>query len=53
MANCSKIEAPFSLTYSIFLSREYVQLAFLIAALNDLDVMACDIVNAYLNAPCK
>ena len=25
----------------------------MIAALNDLDVMACDIGNAYLNAPCK
>ena len=27
--------------------------AFLVAALNDLDVFACDIGNAYLNAPCQ
>jgi hypothetical protein len=25
----------------------------LIAALNDLDIMACNISNAYLNAPCR
>jgi Reverse transcriptase (RNA-dependent DNA polymerase) len=30
-----------------------VRLAFLIAALNDLDIMACDVRNAYLNAPCR
>jgi hypothetical protein len=28
-------------------------LFFLIAALNDMDVLACDIQNAYLNAPTK
>ena len=30
-----------------------MRLAFLLAALNDLDIMACDIGNAYLNAPCR
>ena len=30
-----------------------MRLAFTIAALNDLEVMACDIGNAYLNAPCR
>ena len=30
-----------------------MRLAFLIAAMNDLDVGACDIGNAYLNAPCR
>jgi hypothetical protein len=25
----------------------------MLAALNDLDIMACDIGNAYLNAPCR
>ena len=34
-------------------SRESVRLAFLVAALHDLDVFACDISNAYLNVPCK
>ena len=30
-----------------------VQIAFLIATLNDLDVLAVDVQNAYLNAPMK
>ena len=46
-------EAPTSLTYSSVVSRDSVKLAFLIAALNDIDVLACDIGNAYLNAPCR
>jgi len=45
-------EAPLSTTYSSVVSRESVRIAFLIAALNDLDVLAADIGNAYLNAPC-
>ncbi len=43
-------KAPNSLTYSSVVSRESVKIAFLIAALNDLDIMTCDIGNAYLNA---
>ena len=46
-------ETPPSITYSSVVSRDSVRLAFLIAALNDLDVLACDIGNAYLNAPCR
>jgi Reverse transcriptase (RNA-dependent DNA polymerase) len=34
-------------------SRDSVRLFFLIAALNDLDVSACDVQNAYINAPTK
>jgi hypothetical protein len=45
-------EAPSSLTYSSVVSRDSVQIAFLIAALNDLDLMSCDLENAYLVAPC-
>ena len=40
-------------TYSSVVCRDSVRLAFLIAGLNDLDIMACDISNAYLNAPCR
>ena len=48
------IETPSSITYSsVVVSRESVKITFLIAALNDLDIMSCDIENAYLNAPCK
>ena len=46
-------DTPTSLTYSSVVSRDSVKIAFLIAALNDLDLMACDIGNAYLNAPCR
>jgi hypothetical protein len=46
-------EAPNLLTYSSIVLRESVKIAFLVAALNNLDVMSCDIGNAYLNAPCR
>ena len=39
-------------THSSVVSRNSVQLASLIAGLNDLNVMACDISNACLNTPC-
>jgi hypothetical protein len=45
-------EAPSSITYSSVVSRDSICLAFLIAALNDIDIMSCDLENAYLNAPC-
>jgi Reverse transcriptase (RNA-dependent DNA polymerase) len=43
---------PATVTYASVVSRESVRIAFLIAALNDLDIMAADIQGAYLNAPC-
>ena len=46
-------DTPSSVTYSSVVSRDSVRLAFLIAALNDLDIMSADIGNAYLNAPNK
>ncbi|KAL7529743.1 hypothetical protein ACHAXR_003131, partial [Thalassiosira sp. AJA248-18] len=46
-------DTPTSLTFSSVVSRDSVKIAFLIAALNEVDVMACDIGNAYLNAPCR
>ena len=46
-------DPPASMTYSSVVSRETVRIALLLAALNDLDVCAADIGNAYLNAPCK
>jgi hypothetical protein len=38
--------------YSSVVSRDSVWIGFMLAALNGLDVMACDLENAYLNAPC-
>ena len=46
-------EPPASVTYCSVVSHDSVRLAFLIAALNDLDVMACNVGNAYLNVPCR
>ena len=40
-------------TYSTVVPQDSVQIAFLIATLNDLDVLAVDVQNAYLNAPMK
>ncbi len=44
-------EVPSHLTYSSVVSRESIRIMFLIAALNDLQVLIADIGNAYLNAP--
>ena len=46
-------EVPTNLTYSSVVSRDSVRIALTIAALNDLKVLACDIQNAYLSAPCR
>jgi hypothetical protein len=40
-------------TYSSVVSRYSICIAFLIAALNDLDILACDIQGAYLNTETK
>jgi hypothetical protein len=40
------------ITYASVVSREFVQIALTVAALNDLDIMSGDIKNAYLNSPC-
>jgi hypothetical protein len=53
VAGGHKTEPPSSITYASVVSRESVRIAFLIAALNDLDIMAADIQGAYLNAPCR
>ena len=44
-------DPPTSMTYSTVVSRESVRIAFLLAALNNLNLLAGDIQNAYLNAP--
>ena len=45
--------SPASSTYSSVVSRDSVRIALPIAALNDLDILACDIQNAYLTAVCR
>ena len=46
-------DSPKETTYSSVPSRDSVRLFFLLAALNDLDVLSADIQNAYLTAPIK
>ena len=45
-------EIPATLTYSSVVLRDSVRIALMIVALNDLQVMSCDIQNAYLMADC-
>ena len=46
-------DTPSLITYSSVVLRDSVRIAFLIATLNDLDIMLADIGNVYLNAPNK
>jgi hypothetical protein len=46
-------EPPTSITYSSVVSCDSIRIAFLLAALNDLDILSADIGNAYLNAYMK
>jgi hypothetical protein len=43
---------PGSITYSNIVSHDSVRLAFVIAGLNNLNVLAGDVTNEYLNALC-
>ena len=45
-------ETPSTLTYSSVVSRDSERIILLVAALNGLNIMACDIQNAYLMADC-
>ena len=40
-----------SITYYSAVTRESVRLEFIISSMNDLDIFACNIGNAYLNSP--
>lgn len=50
VARGDQTDTPSTLIYSSVVSRESVRIAFLIAALNDIDLMMFDVGNAYLNA---
>ncbi len=53
VAGGHKTAPPTQLTYSSVVSRESVRLGFLLAAPNDVDIVAADVGNAYLNATTK
>ena len=46
-------DVPSVLTYASVVSRDSVRIALTIAALNGLELLACDIQNAYLTADCR
>ena len=41
-----------SITYLSAVSRDLVQIALTVAAMNDLDILTCNIQNSYLTAKC-
>ena len=45
-------EHPASITYSSVISRDSLNIVFMLAALNDIDVYAANIGNGYLNVTC-
>ena len=45
-------DTPETITYSSIISHDSVRIALLIAELNGLDGLLCDVGNAYLNASC-
>ena len=53
VAGGHKTETPHTLTYSSVVSRDSVRIALVAAALNDLDILVCDIEGAYLTAKCR
>ena len=53
VAGGHRTEAPATITYASVVSRETVRIALMLAALNDLQVKAGDVLNAYITAPCK
>ena len=52
-ANGSTTDTPTSLTYSSVVARDSVRIALTVAALNDLDILVCDVEGAYLTAKCR
>ena len=53
VADGHRTKVPASSTYSTVVSRDSIRICFMLAALNGLQLLAADIENAYLNAPCQ
>jgi hypothetical protein len=52
VADGHKTDPPSTLTYASVVSRDSIRIFYLLTALNDLKVAACDIEGAYLTADC-
>ena len=53
VVNGDMTDTPVGLCYLSVVSRDSVIISFLVASLNDLYILACEISNAYINAPCR
>ena len=53
VAGGHQTDLPKESTFSSVVSRDSMQIAFTIVALNNLKILAADVQNAYLNAPTK
>ena len=51
-ARGDQTETPSSITYASVVTRESIRIAFVLASLNDLEILSADVAGAYLNAPC-
>ena len=49
----NRTQTPTTLTYSSVVSRDSVRIALTVAALNDQDILVCDIEGAYLTVKCR
>ena len=52
VADSHTTDPPSSITYSSIVSRDSIRIAFILADLNDIEIRAPDIGNAYLNTKC-
>ena len=53
VARGDQVETPSNLTYASIVSRDSIQIALLLSALNGVSLLAADVAGAYLNAPCR
>jgi len=53
VADGHKTDTPAALSYASVVARDSVKIVLTLAALNDVDILACDIQNAYLTAECR
>jgi len=51
-ARDDQIETPSSVTYASVVTRESIRIGFVLASLNDLNILTAEVAGAYLNAPC-
>ena len=52
VAGGHQTEPSKDITFASVISRDSIRITFLVAALNDLEILSADISGAYLNVPC-